>query len=100
MGTILSLLAVLGVATAVISIGLRISLYFYRQDALGMQPFVAQSTQATSTQQAILERSELLYRDEAISGNSRLAFIFLAFVAIVILLAILLIAGMASGFVP
>jgi hypothetical protein len=99
MGTILSLLAILGVATAVISIGTRISLYFYRQDAMGVQPFVAQSTQAASTQQAILQRSDILYRDETISGNSRLAWFFLVFVAIIIVLAILTIIGIASGIV-
>jgi hypothetical protein len=58
MSTILSLLALLGGATAVIAIGTRISLYFYRQEVLEVHPLMARQAQASPSEAQIpLERS-------------------------------------------
>jgi hypothetical protein len=99
MSTILSLLALLVGATAVI-IGTRISLYFYRQETQEVRPLMARGTQASPSEAQIpLERSASWYLADSISASSRYAWIGLGIIASIALLAILAIAGLLSGMV-
>ena len=99
MSTILSLLALLVGATAVI-IGTRISLYFYRQEALEVRPLMARRAQASPSEAQIpLERYGPWYLADSISASSRYAWIGLGAIASIALLAILVIVGLLSGMV-
>ncbi len=53
MSAILGLLALLGGAMAVIAIGIRISLYFYRQDVLEVHQRMARRAQASPAEAQI-----------------------------------------------
>jgi hypothetical protein len=89
MSTILSLLALLVGATAVI-IGTRMSLYFYRQEALEVRPPLARRAQASPSEAQIpLERSAPWYLADSVSASSRYAWIGLGVIASIVLLAIL-----------
>ena len=100
MSTILSLLALLGGATAVIAIGIRISLYFYRQDVLEVHPLIARRAQASPAEaQILLERSTPWSMAGSISAGARSAWIGLGAIACIVLLAVLVIAGLLSGMV-
>jgi hypothetical protein len=100
MSTILSLLALLVGATAVIAVGTCISLYFYRQDVLEVHPRMAQRTQASPLEAQIpFGRSAPLYMADSISAGARYAWIGLGIIACIVLLAILVIAGLLNGIV-
>jgi hypothetical protein len=100
MSTILSLLALLGGATAVIAIGTRMSLYFYRRDVLEVHPLMARRVQVSPSEaQLPLEHSAPWYLADSISASTRYARIGLGVIACIVLLAILVIAGLLSGMV-
>src|SRR5215467_512920 len=100
MSTILSLLALLGGATAVIAIGTRISLYFYRQEVLEVHPRMARQAQASPSEARLpLEPSGTWSMADSISASTRYAWIGLGVIACIVLLAILVIAGLLSGMV-
>lgn len=96
--TILSLVALLGGAAAVCGIGTRMSLYFYQQGVLEVQPRMAHRAQAAPTEaQIVLERSGELYMADSIGASSRSAWLGLGVIACIVLLAVLVIAGLLSG---
>lgn len=96
--TILSLLALLAGAAAVIAIGTRISLYFYTQEELKTHPIIAGREQAASPEApAILERSGIVYQHDSMRASSRYAWIGLGVITVLILLAILVFVSFVSG---
>ena len=90
MNSILGLLF-LGGAIAVIVIGTRISLYFYLQDVVGVQPFSPRHMRAFSTEQTTLERSGTLYKAEYVNASSRYAWGALALIASIMIVSILVV---------
>ncbi len=81
-------------------VGTRISLYFYRHEALEVRPLRARKAQASPSEaQFPLERSAPWYLADSISASSRYAWIGLGAIASIALLAILVIVGLLSGMV-
>jgi hypothetical protein len=96
--TILSLLALLAGAAAVIAIGTRISLYFYTHEQFKAHPFIAGKLQATSPEApTTLERSAIVLQPDTMRASSRYAWIGLTVITVLVLLAILMIVSIISG---
>jgi hypothetical protein len=99
MSMIIGLLLMLAAASSLIVIGMRVSLYFYTQDALGYGYTPTRTSRASTSELSTLERSDTLHRAESFSVSSRYAWSGLGLIAVIILVAILATIAIASGLV-